>query len=293
MFADPERPDMYQLAYARSFGVPDPKAISKADRQLGKIQELALQYEGGVGAFVTFVLTYKMDLNEVAAAVLPKLDPVVEAAARETLAWRRRKKMTTYGLADDVFVACEALKALWRAAHPATASYWPELVDAAIRAIQSPNREFEARRIIFDRKGVWLRAKLPSGNYLCYPDPKAESVWTRDDGLLAGKLSYLGVSPTTHQWKRIGTYGGKFLENADQSFSRDVLFYSMPDVEAAGYEIIMRVHDEFITEAPDDPAFNAKHLSSIIVNSEGHRRFTEGLPLAADGFEAYRYKKDD
>lgn len=280
-FLDATLPDMYRLAYGRSFGV-DPLSITKAQRQLGKIQELALAYEGGVGAFVTFVLTYRMDLAAVAAAVLPVLAPDVHKQALGMLNWRRQKGMTTYGLADDVFIACEALKYLWRLANPAISSYWKELEEAAKKAIANPKTDFHCRRLTFRYEGVWLRMILPSGNSVCYP-----SAHVRD-----GKIYYQGVNPRTHQWGWIGTYGGMLFENACQSFARDVLFYAMPEVEAAGYEIIMRVHDEFITEAPDNDDFNDEHLSDIIV-AANQNYIDDGLPLAASGFQGYRYKKED
>src|SRR5574343_138065 len=44
-------PDLYVLAYARAFDM-DPADVDKVMRQIGKVMELALGYEGGVGAFV-------------------------------------------------------------------------------------------------------------------------------------------------------------------------------------------------------------------------------------------------
>jgi len=61
-------------------------------------------------------------------------------------------------------------------------------------------------------------------------------------------------------------------------------------VETVGFEIVLTVHDEVIAEAPDDPRFTAEVLAGLM--SEGEE-WTEGLPLAAAGFESYRYKKED
>ena len=44
--------ELYKLAYARAFN-RDPESITKDERQLGKIMELALGYQGSVGAFAT------------------------------------------------------------------------------------------------------------------------------------------------------------------------------------------------------------------------------------------------
>jgi DNA polymerase len=278
-FDDPDAPDMYRLAYGRSFGV-DPMSITKAQRQLGKIQELALAYEGGVGAFVTFVLTYRMDLAAVAAAVLPLLAPDVYKQALGMLEWRRKKGLSTYGLSDDVFIACEALKHLWREAHPAISSYWKDLEDCAKRAIANPGQLFRCRKLAFRRDGVWLRMILPSGRAVCYP-----SAHVRD-----GKVYYQGVSQYTHTWGWIGTYGGKIFENACQAFARDCLFYSIPRIEAEGFDILLRAHDELICEADDSPEFSHDKLSHLMCIGE---QWNQGMPLKAAGFEAARYRKDD
>ena len=279
VFADPTKPDMYKLAYARSFGVST-DAITKAQRQLGKIQELALAYEGGVGAFVTFVMTYKMDLNAVADAVLPTLSAQVLKDATGMWNWRRSKHMTTYGLTERVFVACEALKALWREAHPQISSYWKELENAAKTAMLNPGDLIPSRRLGFIKNGAWLRMILPNGDSVCYPSAHVER----------GKIIYQGVNQYTRQWGRIGTYGGKLFENADQATARDVLFSSKMWVEEAGYDILLPAHDELITETPDDPTFSAPVLSSMMATQPW---WAEDLPLKAEGFEAYRYRKDE
>jgi len=63
----------------------------------------------------------------------------------------------------------------------------------------------------------------------------------------------------------------------------------MPLIESAGFEIVLTVHDEVITEAPDHPDFNADHLAGLMATNP---TWADGLPLAAAGFEAYRYRKD-
>jgi DNA polymerase len=65
--------------------------------------------------------------------------------------------------------------------------------------------------------------------------------------------------------------------------------FAMPLAESAGYLTILTVHDELITETPDTQEFSEKGLSAILSTNPP---WAEGLPLAAGGFEAYRYKKD-
>lgn len=55
-----------------------------------------------------------------------------------------------------------------------------------------------------------------------------------------------------------------------------------------GYNPVLSVHDEAITEPPDDDLFSDKALSQILVGSSPWAR---RLPLAAKGFTAQRYRK--
>ena len=273
--------DLYKLAYARSFGV-SVDDVTKDRRQLGKVQELALAYEGGVGAFVTFTMTYKMELADIRAAVFAALDLVDAEVVRESRnAWEwATKQKRTLGLEQDVYIACDILKRAWRRAHPKTSSYWPELKDAAIKAICSPGTTVRARRIIMRRDGNWLRVQMPSGRQLCYIAPRVS-----DDG----QISYMGVNQYTRKWQRVKTYGGKIFENLCQASARDVLFANMPRVEAAGYEIVLSIHDELLTETPDTEDYSDRQLSELISTVP---EWAEGLPLSAGGFEGYRYRKD-
>lgn len=273
--------DLYILAYARSFGV-NPADVTKAMRQLGKIQELALAYEGGVGAFVTFTLTYKMELDLIRAAVfatLDAVDPEIVREARNAWEWATKQKRTL-GLAQDVYIACDILKRLWRRAHPATSSYWPELKDATISAICSPGKTVRARRIVLRRDGNWLRVQMPSGRQLCYIAPRV------DDN---GQISYMGVNQYTRKWQRVKTYGGKLFENLCQASARDILFENMPTIDSKGYEIVLSIHDELLTETPDTDDYSADKLSAMLAAVPD---WAEGLPLSAAGFDGYRYRKD-
>lgn len=55
-----------------------------------------------------------------------------------------------------------------------------------------------------------------------------------------------------------------------------------------GFEIVLTIHDEVICEAPDEPEFSASKLSELLATVPP---WAEGLPLAAAGFETYRYRK--
>ena len=99
----------------------------------------------------------------------------------------------------------------------------------------------------------------------------------------------MGQNQYTKQWQRIKTYGGKLLENICQAVARDVMASAMHAVEANGYDIVLTVHDELVTEAPNMQRYNVDDLSHILISNTP---WAKGLPLAAAGFESYRYRKD-
>ena len=98
----------------------------------------------------------------------------------------------------------------------------------------------------------------------------------------------MGDNQYTRKWERISTHGGKLLENICQASGRDTLYGRFPDMETAGYSVVLHVHDEAVTEVPDTKDFTAEELSRIMSSPF---EWSTGLPLAAAGFEAYRYKK--
>lgn len=73
-----------------------------------------------------------------------------------------------------------------------------------------------------------------------------------------------------------------------QTLARDVLAYNMPGIEAAGYDVVLTVHDEVVAEAPVET--DETEMVRILASNPP---WATGLPLAAAGFCAPRYKKED
>lgn len=270
--------DLYKVAYGRSFNI-DPKEATGQKRQIGKVMELGLGYEGGVAAFLTFAIVYEMDLEKLADAVYATASGEAMANAQGIWKWAQKKKRTL-GLPEKVYVSCEILKRAWRDAHPQTTALWKAAGDSVRAAVQNPGESFAiGQHLKARRDGAWLRIRLPSGRYLCYINPRVD-----DDG----QITYFGVNQYTRQWGPIKTYGGKIIENCTQAFARDIMAYNMPGIDAAGYDIVLSVHDELVTETPQTEEFNVDHLSSMLA---WEPQWAKGIPLAAAGFETFRYKK--
>ena len=178
----------------------------------------------------------------------------------------------------------------WREAHPAicdwTDGFWALLDRAARDAIRVPGKAFEAgQHIRFERWREWLRMELPSGGYLNYAAP-AIIADPRRPG--ADCVSYMGVNNYTRKWERLTTYGGKLSADATQSTAREIMGAALENIENAGYPPVLLVHDEVVTETPDDVKFSVDELNRLL-SSVPH--WAEGLPLAADGHEMKRYAK--
>ena len=282
-----EGPDLYNITATSIIG-GDPWKVKKKDRNVfGKVPDLACGYGGGAGAFDTFEKGYGVVMSD-------HWDTIKQNIARKHIT-TAKKNYTEWGAArapdveQALWVARETVKQAWRSRHPATVKLWRAVEDAVRDAIGSPGGTFKVGKYL--KIGVRTRARrkyllvmLPSGRYLCYFDPKITS---------DGTISYMGMGTenegsTTKAWFRLFTYGGKLVENIVQAIARDVLYGSMPAAEEAGYAIVLHVHDELVTEADDELTVDGLSdiLSAPVV-------WAPGLPLAAAGFEAHRYKKED
>lgn len=274
-----EGPDLYKVAYGRAFGIA-PGDVTKKQRQIGKVMELAMGYQGGVGAFSTFARGYGVDLSEMARHVRESCAPADWLSASQAFA----RLGGSSDLGAEEWAACEVIKRLWRRAHPAITGFWAD-VDSAVKQVLAGLTPYaSAGRVSFRKCGTYLVATLPSGRPVCYPA-------ARLPGEASGgcAFEYYGQIQATRRWSYIRTYAGKIVENLTQACARDVLASSLPAAEAAGYKTVLSVHDELITEVPDDPRFSAAGLAAIMSSVPS---WAEGLPLSAAGFAAYRYKKD-
>ena len=111
-------------------------AESVAQRQIGKVQELACGFGGGIGAFAAMGRIYGVSLPE-----------------------HESKRMVN----------------AWRRANPWAVSFWHDLERAYTRAMRYEKTEFTAGRITYMFDGEHLWYMLPSGRILCYPYAKIDS----------------------------------------------------------------------------------------------------------------------
>lgn len=109
------------------------------------------------------------------------------------------------------------------------------------------------------------------------------------------KLYYHNVGRTPKglsaivQGKRINLFGGKLAENLASATARDVLGEILLNLEAAGYQVVMHIHDEVVVEVPAANVDNAAlDIHRIMTTTPA---WLEGLPLAAETFISDHYTK--
>ncbi len=238
---------IYEASAEQMFHLP-PGSVGKSSpyRQKGKVAELALGYQGGAGALITMG-ALKMGLEE------DELDPI---------------------------------KTAWRAANKKIEQFWYDVERAATRAIVEKQNVLLA---IADSR-AWLTftydkgclfIALPSGRRLCYYRARME----HDEKFNKTAITYGGLDQKTKQWSdNIRTYGGKLVENITQAIARDCLREGLFGLDGAGYETIMHIHDEAVSDGGDLSQAEAIMGTPIAWAPE--------LPLRGDGFVTPYYKKD-
>lgn len=210
---------IYEASASSMFGVPietighDQNGNDLGNyalRQKGKIAELALGYQGSIGAMKNMGAD-KMGLSDA------ELLDIVQR---------------------------------WRKASPRIVDLWYACESAAIDSIKTGRINMVNRCVAFGRQidqahdRDFMVITLPSGRQLFYDHPRLVP------GERGEKITYQGVHQKTHKWGTLETYGGKLVENCVQAIARDCLALTMQRLSGAGFRPVFHVHDEVINEEP-------------------------------------------
>jgi DNA polymerase bacteriophage-type len=177
----------------------------------------------------------------------------------------------------------ERIKAEWRAAHPAIKRFWYAIDRAAWTAMRDRGRVIRCGSVAFKSNGTFLQLKLPSGRKLSYPQPRIigdereQYVLFSDNGLGQFKDCRHGL----------GAYGGLWTENIVSGIARDLLAEAMLRIEAAGYSIVLHVHDEIVAEVPN--GFGSIDEFTHLMTRKPV--WALDLPIAAKAWAGLRYCK--
>jgi DNA polymerase bacteriophage-type len=286
--------DSASAAFARPISKDD-----KAERQVGKVMELALGYQGGISAFAAMAQGYNLDLTPVAAAILPTASPT-ELASAERCAklYFSRHKGVAPGeqgiLTWEHALVADVLKQRWRRANPYVVEFWGQVEKSVHTAIYNPDhliRQGELSFALYD-KGRFLGVRLPSGRVLSYFRPHIKDVrpfWEEEESEIRKATAFYIGKNQSETWGPIPTYGGKLVENIVQAVSRDLLANSLFECETAGLPAVLHVHDEIVLEVKREEAERAAHQLVGIIETPPH--WAGGLPLASEAWIGERYRK--
>ena len=131
-----------------------------------------------------------------------------------------------------------------------------------------------------------VRLPLPSGRSLTYHNPRIiqrETPW----GAMRDTAQVDTLNSVTRQWVSQIIWGGLLTENVVQATARDLMATAMMALEVKGYNVILSVHDEIISEVPD----NFGSLDEMIDIMTRVPAWAKGCPINAEGKEGKRYRK--
>lgn len=191
-------------------------------------------------------------------------------------AWRKFDPSDTY---SDAGV--EEFKRAFRVNHPATFRFWHRLERHAHRCARTGKRTELNNQIFFDMEDGALFMTLPSGRRLAYPEACLVPGKFEDTSALRFKDNAKGG------WTDVEVWYGTIVENVVQATARDLLAAAMLRLEAAGYKIVLTVHDEIVAEVPEGVGSVEEFQRLMIELPE----WATGLPIAAKVWTRKRYAK--
>ena len=141
----------------------------------------------------------------------------------------------------------ETFKTEWRAAHPKIKRFWYDIDRAAWTAVRERGRIVRCGRVAFKCDGAFLQLKLPSGRKLSYPQPRI----IEDE-----REQHRSCSPITppDNSRTAATVKAPMAACGPRTSSPALPAICSPRrccaIEAAGYPIVLHVHDELVAEVP-------------------------------------------
>jgi DNA polymerase len=278
-------PDLYKLAYANSFGCR-PDDVTKAQRQIGKVEELSLGFQGGVGAFMSMAETYGVEPADIAKTVMA----ATPAYRFDAMVMKHADASDTFGLPAHEWASLKLVVTGWRGAHPNIVQMWWDLQDAAIEAVANPGRMVYAPNgkvaYLMQQRHLWCY--LSSGRTLAYFNARIE--WVKRNGQNRRVVRCSGRdNKRGGAWSdNIQLYGGLQFENIVQGLARDALADALIRIDAAGdLPIALHVHDENVSEV-EYANVNLTHFEQLMA---AECSFMPCLPISVGAWVDRRYVK--
>lgn len=206
-----------------------------------------------------------------------------------------RGTCATWGIEIDEATAEAAVKA-YRKKYKPVVEMWYKQEEAARNAVINPGSVHPCGKVRWgmDKKREFLVCRLPSGRHLRYYRPSVKPIETP-----------YGEKQEIHYWcaglggklEENKTYGGSLVENITQATARDIMANGMLNAEAAGFPVVLTVHDELVTEIDDTETEqlgdvgDKERLDELVKAMCSLPAWANGLPITAEGWVGKRYRK--
>lgn len=188
----------------------------------------------------------------------------------------------SYGVEVPLELAETAIKS-YRSKYHSITRLWKKQEKAALFAVETG--KFVAEKpLVWSKEGEFLFCRLPSGRRIAFHNPRIEQTNT-PWGEVKDSLVYDSINSVNRQWAETRTYGGKIVENVVQGIARDVMAEAMYRCEKAGYQVVLSVHDELLTEKADGSVEEFENIMSHVP------QWAKGMPISVEGWEGKRYLK--
>ncbi len=132
--------------------------------------------------------------------------------------------------------------------------------------------------------GEPFQLELPSNRALRYGKIKR----MKEAGSVT-RFRYIGKIVRNGQLRDFQLWGGILTENMSQGLARDIFSDMMLRVDAAGFPVILHVHDEIVCEVPEAQAEEA--LAKILEIMHTPPTWIPDIPVAAEGHICDLYSK--
>lgn len=243
------------------------------DRQkIGKPAELGMGFGGWIGAWRQFDKTDTFTDDEV---------------KRNIVAWRDASPMIVELWGGQV------RGKPWK---PTSYELYG-LEGMAVKALLEPGTVQSYRGIKYQVLNGTLYCTLLSGRTIPYHGAFLTKV-QKFQGVETYSIRFWGWNTNQKKgalgWIVMETYGGQLAENVIQATANDILRFACVNLQAAGYPVVMRVHDEIVGEivqpAPGTEKARIDEFERIMGTLP---EWAVGWPIrAAGGYLADRYRKD-
>lgn len=255
---------VYEMSASMMFNIPL-ETIKKDSpyRQKGKLTELSCGYGGSTGALIKMGALKEGILE----AELPPLVKGWRMTHLNIVAlWKALDECakTCIETGRKVYLSDILVECVWVSGTDITVNY------------RAPDHG-----VYFYMRGKSLFFVLPSGRELVYVNAGI------GEGPYGPTINYWGVDQTKKKWSKLDTYGPKLLENLCQAVARDLLMHGLQNLDSAGYDTVLQVHDESVNEMP----IGVGSLEEVNRLMTDLPEWAAGMPLKAAGEESFYYKK--